>query len=228
MSCQKSEINERYFPVYYEVIISNNHPMEVRLRYLNKLEILSVQKSNKISNKSISYLILCYEKLSQSNDKNNKIVFSEVQKILLKLGYTKNRIKKEKIFYTQDSWLKEEILRRSQTALEITSSPQWDKRIYGRWIRHEELTIKQFIFFPDTTFQYNSATNPKIMIPPQILNQNHEQVITEYLDKKGSYHISKNTNNLELIYTEGNIKKSFKYNISEDILTIENEEYFRN
>lgn len=222
LSCQsKNKINKQYIRVYFNQIINTNRAAEIRISYINKLkDIIEENYTKKIKNDTSSYLCKAYLILKQRNNDKDIKVLLELEKVLTTL---KVDPAKEKNIITSNSssitLVEEEMKKRLKSALLQTEQPEWDSRIYGRWIRNEESFYEQYEFFSDTTFVYTRTAN---VDRENLITPNYSTIL------RGNYNISNQNNTLILNHNDDSKNKQiFTYLIDNDQLIIDGKVFTR-
>ena len=222
LSCEdKVEINERYLKVYYEYIIDRKQSVKARIKYVRKLKVYSKKKSTAMGKKSLYYLNRAYLFLSNKSGKYDRLVFSEINKTFKNQGFELSRHPSDK--RENNNWLEDEKHIRTRRALTMTASPDWDKRIYGKWYRRFTASAEQFRFFEDMSFEYievSGFTDKELDLDKLFAEESDKPSFV----KRGEYSLSKNNNKLSLTYHDKDTERvTYSYNIFNNELYLNGE-----
>ncbi|MDH4128516.1 MAG: hypothetical protein OEV44_07175 [Spirochaetota bacterium] len=228
--CHKKKfINEDYLELHYEYIIDSNQSIDARISYLNKLisSATDPDAPNSLKKKSLNYLERAYIFLNKSKSLNDIQIHTIIKNIFTSIGKSVDELNKLTAKDLKKKWFEIEKNKKQKKAHELTSSSEWDNRIYGRWVKVSPYFIEQYDFYHDTSFQYI-----KVIISQADESYDFAKSIKNIGrvsdSQRGNYTISKDKNKLTLIFSEG--KKDtqiFRYFIDDNRLEINKEEFFK-
>lgn len=218
--CQgKKSINDKYLKVYYEYIIDNKQSMKVRTRYLRRLKSFVRQGDKRAKNSSLHLLTNAYHYLKGKTSKSDILIFNEIKQTFQSLNLKVSQsIPSDRINKT---WLEDEKRIKTQHALSITSSPDWDKRIYGRWVKRRAMSTDQYRFFEDASYE-----NIEIMGIKNTEQQNRpdysEDMEMVSSVQQGEYKLSRANQTLSLRNKDKQFKeKVYRYRITNNMLYLD-------
>jgi len=210
--------DSKYLVIYYDIIIDSNRLLNERLNYVKKImEVAKNADKERIRKQSITYLKKAFHLLFNSKNKEDSLVLSSVKESLEELGVTLKSLDIT-VQKKQQEWYEEEVTSQHKKASRLITSPDWDIKVYGRWIHESPSMIEQFKFFSDTSFE---LIKRKVISSDRDIYKNLQPEVL-----RGNYDISKSRKTLKLIFNK-KISHVYKYYIDGGTLFFDHKEFHK-